>query len=141
MLVLTHEAYEDVLEHAQDDIPREACGILAGRRSDDRWLVQRALRLENVATTPRITYAFDPEEQFAVMETLEEHGQSVVGFYHSHPAGPQRPSETDHDRATWTDHYYLIVSLARRPPVLDAWRWTGEEFELADLSVRSADSI
>ncbi|MFB6125567.1 MAG: desampylase [Halanaeroarchaeum sp.] len=128
MLVLSRDVYRAVLEHAREDAPREACGMLSGRDGGDRTRVLTAYRTANVAETPRLTYRMDPDEQYATMATIEDHGQSVVGFYHSHPAGPDSPSATDVERADWPDHHYLIVSLARRPPVLDAWRWTGEQF-------------
>jgi proteasome lid subunit RPN8/RPN11 len=75
----------------------------------------------------------------------------VVGFYHSHPAGPDGPSATDRAQARWPDHVYVIVSLggAERaaspeaddgPPeataTVGAWLWTGETF--ARLTVRSS---
>ena len=135
MLVLTRDAYRAILDHATEDAPREACGILAGRREGDRTLVERAHRVPNVAPTPRLTYAMDPEAQFQTMETVETHGQSIVGFYHSHPAGPAGPSETDRDRARWPGHHYLIVSLARRPAVVDAWRWEDERFVAVDVAI------
>lgn len=135
MLVLARDAYAAILEHADDDAPLEACGILAGQHDGDRAVVQAVYRVRNVADAPRVTYAIDPEEQFRTMETIEAHGQSVVGFYHSHPAGPTGPSETDAARATWEDHHYLIASLARRPPVLDAWRWTDGRFRPDDMTV------
>lgn len=135
MLVLARSAYLAILDHAIEDAPLEACGILAGHREGGRSVVERVHRTANVAAAPRLTYAIDPEEQFRTMETIEENGQSVLGFYHSHPAGPATPSEVDRERASWPDHHYLIASLARRPPVLDGWTWRDETFVLDDVAV------
>ncbi|MFB6069791.1 MAG: desampylase [Halanaeroarchaeum sp.] len=135
MLVLSRDAYRAIVAHAEDDAPREACGVLAGRIADDTATVRTAYPTENVADAPRVAYVIDPEDQFEVMETIEAHDQSVVGFYHSHPAGPAGPSRTDAERATWPDRHYLVVSLARRPPTLDAWRFTDDGFVADDVRV------
>ena len=135
MLVLDRDAYRAILDHAREDAPLEACGILAGYREGDRAVAERVHRTANVSPAPRVTYEIDPEEQFRTMETIETNGQSVLGFYHSHPAGPAGPSGTDRDRASWPGHHYLIVSLARRPPVLDGWQWQQNEFSLDDVAI------
>jgi proteasome lid subunit RPN8/RPN11 len=70
----------------------------------------------------------------------------VVGFYHSHPEGPDGPSATDRAQARWPDHVYVIVSLGAggsgasdatpADAAVGAWLWTGETF--ARLTVRSS---
>lgn len=129
MLSLTRSVYEDVLDHAEEDVPQEACGILAGTKANGDAHATTAYRTQNAADTPRVAYEIDPTEQLRVMEEIEDMGRDVVGFYHSHPAGPAHPSETDRAQATWDGYHYLLVSLAGRPPILDAWVWTGEQFE------------
>ncbi|MFB6134024.1 MAG: desampylase [Halanaeroarchaeum sp.] len=138
MLVLTTGAYEAIIEHATDDVPREAAGIVAGERNGDRSLVTSVHRISNVADAPRVSYELDPTEQYETMQTIESMGKSILGFYHSHPAGPPGPSRRDRAAATWPDRYYLIVSLARRPPVLDAWVWDGTSFRREVVTVESA---
>lgn len=130
MLVLSRDVYDAVLDHAERDVPREACGVLAGHRGtgDTSTHATAAFPMENAAETPRIRYALDPAALLEVIETIEGASRDVVGFYHSHPAGPSSPSDIDHSEAAWVDHHYLVVSLAGRPPSVDAWRWTGERF-------------
>lgn len=86
----------------------------------------------NVAEAPRTRYRIDPEELLATVEEIEAAGRDVVGFYHSHPNGPERPSATDEERATWSDYSYVICSLTDEPS-LDSWRWAGEEFEEEEI--------
>jgi len=49
----------------------------------------------------------------------------VLGFYHSHPDHPARPSETDRASA-WPFYSYVIVSIAKRQPV-DMTSWQLDE--------------
>ena len=104
----------------------------------DPSVVTETYAAENVAETPEIRYLIDPEEQFELIETVEEAGLDVVGFYHSHPTGPTHPSETDAARATWPDRSYVICALDGYPFV-GSWRWRdgADEFEQETVSVRS----
>lgn len=134
MVRFEREAYDEMLEHARDGVPHEICGVLAGDRDDG--VVEDVVRVENVSETPRTNYMMDPEAQLsAVDEVEEERGLDVVGFYHSHPEGPEHTSETDEARATWPDHTYVIVSLGRDEPWVGAWTWTGEEFDDQEVEV------
>ena len=138
MLVLTRDVYDAILDHATDAVPQEACGVLGGSYgvADGPPVALTAHPTENASDTPTIRYTIDPEELLAVVETIEQGSYEVVGFYHSHPAGPASPSDTDSKEATWVDYHYVIASLAGRPPTLDAWVWTGECFERDTVSVR-----
>lgn len=139
MLVLTPGAYEEVLAHADADAPREACGILVGHREDNDAWATRVHRTRNVADAPTVEYEIDPSEQLSVFESAAESGRDVLGFYHSHPAGPARLSDRDRGDAAWPGYYYLLVSLGGRPPFVDAWTWTGERFERVSVVVRRSD--
>ncbi len=123
-LVVPEAIRDEILERARDGRPEEICGILGGEYDpapDGRSRVRSQYPAENVAETPRTRYRIAPEEQLELFERLEGRGEEIVGFYHSHPRGPPRPSETDAKRATWPDRSYLIVSL--EPRAVSAWRW------------------
>ncbi|MFC7046822.1 desampylase [Halobacteriaceae archaeon GCM10025711] len=135
MVVFARRAYEEVIAHAAEEVPREACGILAGTR-DGEEDVRAVYRARNAADAPTVTYEIAPAEQLRLMEAIEDTGREVVGFYHSHPAGPARPSDTDRRLATWEGYPYVVVSLTGRLPGFDAWRWTGEEFEREPVRIR-----
>lgn len=53
---------------------------------------------------------------------LESRGMDVVGIYHSHPAGPAVPSETDLRETTWREAVSLIWSPGREDWQLRAFR-------------------
>lgn len=135
MLVLSPATYASILAHAGEDGRHEVCGVLAGHRVGDRAVVEAVHRVENVAGEPRTTYEMDPEGLLETMEAVAARGRSVLGFYHSHPAGPATPSETDRAQARWPDHHYVVVSPSTRPPSLDAWVWDGTAFARVDVAV------
>jgi proteasome lid subunit RPN8/RPN11 len=128
-LTLDRAVYDDLIAHAGDGNPEEVCGVLGGSRGDAESHAATARRAENAAESPRTRYALDPAEQLALMDDIDDDGRDVVGFYHSHPAGPPRPSETDAAQAAWPGYSYVIVDLSGASPYVGSWRWTGAEFE------------
>lgn len=138
-LTVARPAYDAVVAHAREGALAEVCGVLGGERgadggcegggeaSDARVAADGVRRVANVADDARTTYELEPTEQLAAMDAVEAAGMDVVGFYHSHPAGPPRPSRTDVARATWPGYSYVIVALDGEPFV-GSWRWTGEAF-------------
>lgn len=137
MLSISRDLYDQIIDHAQEGTPAEICGILGGQFGGGTSTVQSVHRARNVAAQPETRYAIDPKQQLELMERIEDLGEDVVGFYHSHPSGPAQPSPTDVTRATWDNRSYVIVNLDGQP-ALNAWRWnaTDEMFESEELTVR-----
>ena len=127
-LVLPRDAYDAIVTQGYEGGDAEICGVLAGERGERRSVVREVHQVENVAERPAVRYAMAPEAQLSVIESVESAGLDVVGFYHTHPAGPPHPSETDADRATWPGHSYAICAFDGRP-YLGSWCWTGEGFD------------
>ena len=138
MIEISRAAYDEIVYHAYEGDDEEVCGVLAGEYGEETSRVLATHRAENVAETPQIRYRIDPEEQFEIVEAIEDAGREIVGFYHSHPTGGTTPSETDAARATWPDRSYVICALDGYPFV-GSWRWQGDEngFEQETVVVRS----
>jgi proteasome lid subunit RPN8/RPN11 len=123
MIEFPRDLYDEIITHANEGDGEEVCGVLGGTYGSTSSVVESVHRTANVADTPETRYAIDPETQYEITEQIESTGESVVGFYHSHPAGPATPSDTDADRATWPGYSYVIVALDGHPYV-GAWRWS-----------------
>ena len=134
MLTLTRDAYDEIVSQGYGGGSEEICGVLAGAYDETGSRVTDVYSVENAADTPQIRYAMDPEEQLAVIDEIEAAGLEIVGFYHSHPAGPTHPSETDADRATWPGYSYVICAFDGYPFV-GSWRWRGDGFEGEQVAI------
>jgi proteasome lid subunit RPN8/RPN11 len=90
--------------------PQEGCGVLIGVYEADAVAILEATSGHNLwAETRSDRYAVDPDDIQAADRRARARGRDVVGFWHSHPDHPARPSQLDSDRA-WDGYAYLIVS-------------------------------
>jgi proteasome lid subunit RPN8/RPN11 len=97
---IAREALAALTAHALEGYPLEVCGALLAAPVGEEARVTRALRLQNRETgSPRLRYEVAPQELLGVFREAEQAGLEVVGYYHSHPDHPARPSETDRQRA------------------------------------------
>ena len=63
-----------------------------------------------------------PSDYRVAEQTASELGGELLGFYHSHPDHPARPSETDLAQA-WPNLTYIIIAVREgRPEDLRFWR-------------------
>lgn len=135
VLSLRRDVYDDIVDHALEGRPEEVCGVLGGTYDAGTSRVEVARPATNVADRPEVRYYIDPAEQLELIDELEDGGDDVVGFYHSHPTGPTNPSATDAARATWPARSYLIVALDGHPFV-GSWRWNGDDERFEQEIVR-----
>ena len=109
-------------QHAATSYPDECCGVLIGRILADSTVVERLLSVDNERNESRHNrYLINPETVLAAHKEARALGLDVVGYYHSHPDHPARPSEFDREHA-WPGVSYLIVSV-EKGSVADARSW------------------
>ncbi len=135
-LGISAELAEKIREHGVETYPYECCGALLGRDSSavdgseppDAGL---AIAREILALFPLVNRRDDsPRNRFSVTsddvreaeESSRAQGFEVIGWYHSHPDHPARPSDYDRDHA-WPWYSYIIVSVhAGVPQDMTSWR-------------------
>ena len=93
--------------HGQETYPNECCGALIGRNG----VISETLALPNMTDEgPRTRFRVTPNDYRAAEKRASEAGAELLGFYHSHPDHPARPSQYDLDHA-WPFFSYVIVSV------------------------------
>jgi proteasome lid subunit RPN8/RPN11 len=130
VISIKREDIEIVLEHARDENPREACGILAGNDG----VVEKVYRMKNKDLSS-VTYLMDSMEQFAVMKEMRGKGLDIVGIYHSHTSSVAFPSATDIELAFYPEASYLIVSLAGKESQMRSFRIKDEKIEEEEIGI------
>jgi proteasome lid subunit RPN8/RPN11 len=130
-LVLTPAQIQQIEQEGAQTYPNECCGILIGRDVSDgtctRRIIERLEPMQNVfdETQQKRRFAVDPLALMRAEKSAAADGTLVVGFYHSHPDHPARPSEFDREHA-WPFYSYIIVSIARGEAV-DMTSWVLDE--------------
>ena len=120
-MALTVSAAADaaIRAHGREAFPHECCGALLGRDG----AVQEAFALPNTTDEgPRRRFLVRPGDYRVAEQRARETGLELLGFYHSHPDHPARPSQFDLEHA-WPSFSYVIVSvMAGEDKLLTSWR-------------------
>lgn len=95
----------ELLAHARQAAPLECCGLLLGNGAQ----VTTALPAANVAADPARHFELAPQALIDAHRRARAGGPQVLGHYHSHPAGPARPSPTDQAQAAGDGAVWAIV--------------------------------
>jgi proteasome lid subunit RPN8/RPN11 len=96
-----------IRRHGEQTFPHECCGALIG--TGDR--ITAAVPLPNTTEEgPRRRFLVRPSDYRTAEREASERGAELLGFYHSHPDHPARPSQFDLDHA-WPNFAYVIVSV------------------------------
>jgi proteasome lid subunit RPN8/RPN11 len=93
--------------HGAEAYPNECCGALIGRHG----VVTETFALPNTTEEgPRTRFMVRPRDYQSAEQRAGEMRAELLGFYHSHPDHPARPSQYDLDHA-WPFFSYVIVSV------------------------------
>lgn len=119
MLRLTQTVYRQMIAHAYDGLPEEACGLFAGVPARGDAAVFYPCR--NEAASSKV-YTVHPADHLHADRDAEERGFEVVGVMHSHTHTDPYPSPTDVAQAPDPSWHYVIVSLRDDAPMLRSYR-------------------
>ncbi|MGD0841811.1 MAG: M67 family metallopeptidase [Candidatus Acidiferrales bacterium] len=141
MLELNSELAARINAHGAKDYPHECCGALLGTDGAAGRAVRDLLPLSNRRDdSPRNRFAITAEDVRAAERAATERGLDLIGWYHSHPDHPARPSEFDREHA-WPWYSYIIVAVAAGVPrEMTSWRLTDDRarFEAEPISPAAA---
>ena len=155
---ISAELAQKIREHGVETYPYECCGALLGW---DLGLTENAVSdkkshsvsREVLSLFPLVNRRDDsPRNRFSVTaddvrdaeKTASAQGLEVIGWYHSHPDHPARPSDYDRDHA-WPWYSYIIVSVHTGVPQdMTSWRLKDDrsgflEEKIAPMKVSAAN--
>ena len=123
MVTVPASVRAELVAHAHDEDPNEACGLLVLRDG----VAERYERGRNAAASPyRFELELAPELWF-----LEDDGYELAVF-HSHLSSPPRPSRTDVENiGLWEGKPYLIYCVQDD----DLAAWTIQDGQIAPLAL------
>jgi proteasome lid subunit RPN8/RPN11 len=107
-LVLAPGVAGAIRRHGEETYPHECCGALVGGNGSADAVVELPNTTEE---GPRRRFLVRPSDYRLAERRAGDLGAELLGFYHSHPDHPARPSQYDLDHA-WPTFAYVIVSVA-----------------------------
>ncbi|HXX16188.1 MAG TPA: M67 family metallopeptidase [Candidatus Eremiobacteraceae bacterium] len=126
---ISAELAEKIRLHGVETYPHECCGALLGRESTNTHATARPREILDLFPlinrrddSPRNRFSITPRDVIEADRSAQARGLDVVGWYHSHPDHPAKPSEYDREHA-WPWYSYIIVSVHERiPQDMTSWR-------------------
>jgi proteasome lid subunit RPN8/RPN11 len=103
---------DEIRRHGEAAYPAECCGAMVGRAEGAAKEVLRLSPAVNRRTDDPHRYLIAPDDLRRLQREVREAGQEILGYYHSHPDHPARPSAFDAEHA-WPWYSYLIVRVDR----------------------------
>ena len=123
MLRLNEKFAAAIRAHGVQSYPHECCGAILGR---DAGIAREVLGLVPLANrrddSPRNRFEITSDDVRMAENKARDLGCDLVGWYHSHPDAPARPSDFDREHA-WPWYSYIIVSIEKAEPrTMNSWR-------------------
>ena len=143
VLKLRSDLAAKIQAHGMQSYPHECCGAILGRDANGSREVMALLPLANRRDdSPRNRFEVTPDDVQLAEKTARERKIELIGWYHSHPDAPAKPSEFDREHA-WPWYSYIIVSIRTgQPREMNSWRLrddrTGYDSEAIESPVRLA---
>ena len=110
---------EAIAAHGVETYPNECCGALIGRDG----VVAHTLGLPNVTDEgPRRRFRVSDRDYLQCEKRAKELGGELLGFYHSHPDHPAKPSQYDLDHALPFFSYIIVAVRAGTPEDMTSWQ-------------------
>lgn len=142
-LMLGGEIAEGIRAHGVETYPHECCGAILGRDGGEGREVLALWPLVNRRDdSPRNRFSLTAEDVLRAERTARERNLEIIGWYHSHPDHPARPSDYDREHA-WPWYSYVIVSVAGgEAKEMTSWRLADDRsaFASEEIELRASAS-
>ena len=128
-IIIPEFVYQIVINHVVSNFPEEACGVLAGNNNK----VTIGLPVTNQLHS-RVKFYMEPIELYKALEKIETEELDLIAIFHSHPKGPDRPSETDVKEFLYPGVATIICSPKEK-------NWSLKSFMIENDSFREIELV
>jgi proteasome lid subunit RPN8/RPN11 len=131
---------EAIQQHGRETYPQECCGALIGRDGE----VASTVALPNITDEgPRRRFRVSDADYMKVERAASAANADLLGFYHSHPDHPARPSQYDLDHALPFFSYVIISVASGTPGDVRSWKLRDDRsaFDEEPLNLRPSSLV
>ena len=123
---MSEQLAEAIRRHGAETYPHECCGALLGREgrneSEGREILAVLALANQREDSPRNRFSVAPRDVIDADKAAQANGLEVVGWYHSHPDHPAKPSAYDREHA-WPWYSYVILKVEKgEAREMTSWR-------------------
>jgi proteasome lid subunit RPN8/RPN11 len=132
-LVIDPAHIDGIRRLAEQSYPDECCGFLLGKAGAADKTVRSAHHVDNEREAEERYHRFliTPDVYKEVDQMAREKKLDIIGFFHSHPDAPARPSQYDLEHA-WPWLSYVIISVDNgEAGELTSWVLTDDRSEFS----------
>ena len=124
MLKLTKQIEAEIRLAGEKAYPNECCGILFGSEDGNDHVVKSLKPIDNARESDEQYHRFLITAEDMMQAELEARklGLEIVGFYHSHPDHPAKPSDYDRDHALPFYSYIILRVAEGKADLMTSWR-------------------
>jgi proteasome lid subunit RPN8/RPN11 len=150
IVLISEDLAEKIRRHGAETYPYECCGALLGRDAISDGDVARPREVSGLfpivnrrEDSPHNRFSVAPLDVVNADKAAQAEGWDVIGWYHSHPDHPAKPSEYDREHA-WPWYSYVIVSVQEGVPgKMTSWRLREDRSEYSEesIEIRSATTV
>ncbi|GHV49714.1 hypothetical protein AGMMS49579_02180 [Spirochaetia bacterium] len=140
MIDLKAEWDATIRREGENAYPNECCGVLLGTLlEDDSRRVENILPIDNKREEAEQYHRFEiqPEDYMRAEKEARSQGLDVLGFYHSHPDHPARPSGFDQDHALPFYSYIIVAVEKGKSASLTSWELTTDRTQFLEEEIKS----
>lgn len=128
--------------HAEAAYPFECCGALLGEIAGAERTVRRLVAIENARTDSACNRFLVTDRDYLKAEReADAAGLALLGFYHSHPDHPARPSETDLQGAFPSFSYVIVAVAAGEAGEMTSWVLTADRARFEPESIVEKEGV
>jgi proteasome lid subunit RPN8/RPN11 len=142
MLRVGEALIEKIHEHGARDYPNECCGALLGREEGaDRTVLGLVPLVNQRNDSPRDRFSITSDDVRLAEKEASAQGWELIGWYHSHPDSPARPSEFDREHA-WPWYSYIIFQVEKgEPREMRSWRLDDDRAKYEEEAIEFISSV
>jgi proteasome lid subunit RPN8/RPN11 len=139
MINLTEEHIKQIEAHGEHTYPHECGGMIIGHfDAENGKTVVEILPMENAINEAeqhnRVLIL--PKDVLRAERSAREKGLDVIGYYHSHPDHPARPSQFDLDHALPVWSYIIVSVIQGKAADLRSWEMENDRSKFNEEEIQ-----
>ena len=126
-----------IFEQAEQAYPNECCGALFGRILDGVKIISGIFPITNAREPGEQYHRFviEPGDVMRAEREAAKKGLDVLGFYHSHPDHPAKPSDYDREHALPVWSYPIVSVMSGKAMEITSWRLADDREKFSEEKI------